>query len=99
MIYGYVAIDSYIHNDWDTDYQSTAVADVKKSPLIFKWKRERDASAETECVKSHFRFEIEKFTTKSNQGKLKIIPYKEYDNMVNEINRLEEEVHKLKNNE
>lgn len=36
MVYGYVAIDTYIHNDWDTDYQSTAVADVKKSPLIFK---------------------------------------------------------------
>ena len=34
MIYGYVAIDSYIHNDWDTDYQSTAVADVKKVRLF-----------------------------------------------------------------
>ena len=31
MIYGYVAIDSYIYNNWDTDYQNTAVADVKKS--------------------------------------------------------------------
>ena len=40
-LYGYVAIDTYIYNNWDTDYQDTAVADVKKSPLIFKWKRER----------------------------------------------------------
>ena len=31
MVYGYVAIDSYIYNNWDTDYKDTAVADVKKS--------------------------------------------------------------------
>ena len=98
MIYGYVAIDSYIHNDWDTDYQDTAVANVKKV-LLFLNENERDASAEAERVNSNFRLETEKFTTKSNQGKLKIIPYKEYDNMVNEINRLKEELHKLKNNE
>ena len=98
MVYGYVAIDSYIYNDWDTDYKDKAVADVKKVRLFLN-ENERDASAETERVKSHFRLETEKFTTKSNQGKLKIIPYKEYDNMVNEINRLKEELHKLKNNE
>ena len=92
MVYGYVAIDSYIYNDWDTDYKDIAVAKVKKVRLFLN-EDERDASAETECVKT------EKFTTKSNQGKLKIIPYKEYDNMVNEINRLKEELHKLKNNE
>lgn len=95
MVYGYVAIDSYIHNDWDTDYQSTAVADVKKVRLFLN-ENERDAAAETECVNSHFRLETEKFTTKSNQGKLKIIPYKEYYNMVNEINRLKEELSKYK---
>ena len=98
MIYGYVAIDSYIHNDWDTDYQDIAVANVKKVRLFLN-ENERDTSAERECVNSNFRLETEKFTTKSNQGKLKIIPYKEYDNMVNEINRLKEELHKLKNNE
>lgn len=98
MIYGYVAIDSYIHNDWDTDYQDTAVVNVKKVRLFLN-ENERDASAETERVNSDFRLETEKFITKSNQGKLKIIPYKEYDNMVNEINRLKEELHKLKNNE
>ena len=97
MIYGYVAIDSYIRNDMDTDYQNTAVADVKKVRLFLN-ENERDASAETERIKSHFRLETEKFTTRSNQGKLKIIPYKEYYNMVNEINRLKEELHKLKNN-
>ena len=95
MVYGYVAIDSYIYNNWDTDYQDTAVADVKKVRLFLN-EKERDASAEAECVKSHFRFETEKFTTKSNQGKLKIIPYKEYYNMVNEINRLKEELSKYK---
>ena len=31
MVYGYVAIDSYIYNNWDTDYKDKAVADVKKS--------------------------------------------------------------------
>ena len=98
MIYGYVAIDSYIHNNWDTDYQDIAVANVKKVRLFLN-ENERDASAETERVNSHFRLETEKFTTKSNQGKIKIIPYKEYYNMVNEINRLKEELHKLKNNE
>ena len=98
MIYGYVAIDSYIHNNWDTDYQDIAVANVKKVRLFLN-EKERDASAAKERVNSHFRLETEKFTTKSNQGKLKIIPYKEYDNMVNEINRLKEELHKLKNNE
>ena len=98
MIYGYVAIDSYIHNNWDTDYQDIAVANVKKVRLFLN-ENERDASAETERVNSHFRLETEKFTTKSNQGKLKIIPYKEYYKMVNEINRLKEELHKLKNNE
>ena len=98
MVYGYVAIDSYIYNNWDTDYQNTAVADVKKVRLFLN-ENERDASAETERVKSHFRLETKKFTTKSTQGKLKIIPYKEYYNMVNEINRLKEELHKLKNNE
>lgn len=98
MIYGYVAIDSYIHNNWDTDYQDIAVANVKKVRLFLN-ENERDASAETERVNSHFRLETEKFTAKSNQVKLKIIPYKEYDNMVNEINRLKEELHKLKNNE
>ena len=97
MIYGYVAIDSYIRNDMDIDYQNTAVADVKKVRLFLN-ENERDASAETERIKSHFRLETEKFTTRSNQGKLKIIPYKEYYNMVNEINRLKEELHKLKNN-
>ena len=35
MVYGYVAIDTYIYNNWNTDYQDKAVADVK-SPLIFK---------------------------------------------------------------
>lgn len=45
MVYGYVAIDTYIHNDWDTDYQSTAVADVKKVRLFLN-ENERDASAE-----------------------------------------------------
>lgn len=98
MVYGYVAIDSYIHNDWDTDYQSTAVADVKKVRLFLN-ENERDASAETERLNSHFRLETEKFTTKSSQGKLKIIPYKEYDNMLKEIKSLKEELHKLKNNE
>ena len=98
MIYGYVAIDTYIYNNWDTDYQDTAVANVKKVRLFLN-EKERDASAEKERVNSHFRLETEKFTTKSNQGKLKIIPYKEYYNMVNEINRLKEELHKLKNNE
>ena len=98
MVYGYVAIDSYIYNNWDTDYQNTAVTDVKKVRLFLN-ENERDASAEAERVKSHFRLETEKFTTKSNQGKLKIIPDKEYYNMVNEINRLKEELHKLKNNE
>ena len=33
MVYGYVAIDSYIYNDWDTDYKDIAVAKVKK---VFK---------------------------------------------------------------
>ena len=98
MVYGYVAIDSYIYNNWDTDYKDTAVAKVKKVRLFLN-ENERDASAETERLKSHFRLETEKFTTKSNQGKLKIIPYKEYYNMVNEINRLKEELHILKNNE
>ena len=70
MIYGYVAIDSYIHNNWDTDYQDIAVANVKKVRLFLN-ENERDASAETERVNSHFRLETEKFTTKSNQGKLK----------------------------
>ena len=95
MIYGYVAIDSYIYNNWDTDYQDTAVADVKKVRLFLN-EKERDTSAEAECVNSHFRLETKKFTTKSNQGKLKIIPYKEYYNMVNEINRLKEELSKYK---
>ncbi len=36
MVYGYVAIDTYIHNDWDTDYQNTAVADVKKVRLFLE---------------------------------------------------------------
>ena len=98
MVYGYVAIDSYIYNNWDTDYQDTAVADVKKVRLFLN-ENERDASAEAERVKSRYRLETKKFITKSNQGKLKIIPYKEYYNMVNEINRLKEELHKLKNNE
>lgn len=57
MIYGYVAIDSYIHNNLDTDYQDIAVANVKKVRLFLN-ENERDASAETECVKSHFRLEI-----------------------------------------
>ena len=95
MIYGYVAIDSYIYNNWDTDYQDTAVADVKKVRLFLN-EKERDASAEAERLNSHFRLETKKFTTKSNQGKLKIIPYKEYYNMVNEINRLKEELSKYK---
>lgn len=56
MVYGYVAIDTYIHNDWDTDYQSTAVADVKKVRLFLN-ENERDAAAETERVNSHFRLE------------------------------------------
>ena len=50
MIYGYVAIDSYIYNNWDTDYQDTAVADVKKVRLFLN-ENERDASAEAERVK------------------------------------------------
>ena len=95
MVYRYVAIDNYIHNDGDNDYQSKDGADVKKVRLFLN-ENERDASAETERVKSHFRLETEKFTTKSNQGKLKIIPYKEYYNMVNEINRLKEELSKYK---
>ena len=95
MVYGYVAIDTYIYNNWDTDYQDTAVADVKKVRLFLN-EKERDASAEAEHINSHFRLETEKFTTKSNQGKLKIIPYKEYYNMVNEINRLKEELSKYK---
>ena len=95
MVYGYVAIDSYIYNNWDTDYQDTAVADVKKVRLFLN-EKERDASAEAERINSHFRLETKKFTTKSNQGKLKIIPYKEYYNMVNEINRLKEELSKYK---
>ena len=95
MVYGYVAIDTYIHNDWDTDYQNTAVADVKKVRLFLN-EKERDASAEAERINSHFRLETKKFTTKSNQGKLKIIPYNEYYNMVNEINRLKEELSKYK---
>lgn len=95
MVYGYVAIDTYIHNDWDTDYQDTAVADVKKVRLFLN-EKERDASAEAERINSHFSIETKKFTTKSNQGKLKIIPYKEYYNMVNEINRLKEELSKYK---
>lgn len=45
MVYGYVAIDSYIYNNWDTDYQNTAVADVKKVRLFLN-EKERDASAE-----------------------------------------------------
>lgn len=98
MIYGYVAIKNRIKCDIDTDYQEEAEAEVKKVRLFLN-ENERDASAETERVNSHFRLETEKFTTKSSQGKLKIIPYKEYDNMVNEINRLKEELHKLKNNE
>lgn len=95
MVYGYVAIDTYIYNNWDTDYQDTAVADVKKVRLFLN-EKERDASAEAERLNSHFRLETKKFTTKSNQGKLKIIPYKEYYNMVNEINRLKEELSKYK---
>lgn len=95
MVYGYVAIDTYIHNDWDTDYQNTAVADVKKVRLFLN-EKDRDASTEAERINSHFRLETKKFTTKSNQGKLKIIPYKEYYNMVNEINRLKEELSKYK---
>ena len=95
MVYGYVAIASYIYNNWDTDYQDTAVADVKKVRLFLN-EKERDASAEAERLNSHFRLETKKFTTKSNQGKLKIIPYKEYYNMVNEINRLKEELSKYK---
>ena len=95
MVYGYVAIDSYIYNDWDTDYKDIAVSKVKKVRLFLN-ENERDASAETERVNSHFRLETEKFTTKLNQGKLKIIPYKEYYKMVNEINRLKEELSKYK---
>lgn len=95
MVYGYVVIDSYIYNNWDTDYQDTAVADVKKVRLFLN-ENERDASAEAERVKSRYRLETKKFITKSNQGKLKIIPYKEYYNMVNEINRLKEELSKYK---
>lgn len=95
MVYGYVAIDSYIYNNWDTDYQDTAVADVKKVRLFLN-ENERDASAEAERVKSRYRLETKKFITKSNQGKLKIIPYKEYYNMVNEINRLKVELSKYK---
>ena len=41
----------------------------------------------------------EKFVTKSEQGKLKIIPIKEYYHMLKEIKSLKEELHKLKNNE
>ena len=95
MVYGYVAIDSYIYNNWDTDYKDTAVADVKKVRLFLN-EKERNASAEAERLNSHFRFETEKFTIKSNQGKLKIILYKEYYKMVNEINRLKEELSKYK---
>ena len=95
MVYGYVAIDSYIYNDWDTDYKDIAVAKVKKVRLFLN-EDERDASAETERVNSHFRLETEKFTTKSNQGKLKIIPYKEYYDMANEINRLKEDLSEYK---
>ena len=93
MIYGYVAIDTYIYNNWDTDYQDTAVADVKKVRLFLN-EKERDASAEAERLNSHFRLETEKFTTKSKQGKHKIIPYKKYYNMVNENNRIKEELYK-----
>ena len=95
MVYGYVAIDTYIHNDWDTDYQNTAVADVKKVRLFLN-ENERDALAEAERLNSHFRFETEKFTIKSNQGKFKIILYKEYYKMVNEISILKEELSKYK---
>ena len=95
MIYGYVAIDTYIYNNWDTDYQDTAVADVKKVRLFLN-EKERDASAEAERLNSHFRLETQKFTTKSNHGNLQIIPYREYYTMVNEINRLNEELSKYK---
>ena len=42
MVYGYVTIDSYIYNNWDTDYKDTAVAKVKKVRLFLN-EDERDA--------------------------------------------------------
>ena len=59
MVYGYVAIDSYIYNNWDTDYQDTAVADVKKVRLFLN-ENERDASEEAERINSHIRLKTEK---------------------------------------
>ena len=78
-----------------SEWNNISVHYKKKDRINIK-EKERDASAEAERLNSHFRLETEKFTTKSNQGKLKIIPYKEYYNMVNEIKRLKEEISKYK---
>ena len=98
MIYGYVAIKNRIKCDIDTDYQEEAEAEVKKVRLFLD-EKERDESARINYQNSGFMLDSEKFVSKSDQGKLKIIPIKEYYHMLKEIKSLKEELHKLKNNE
>lgn len=93
MIYGYVSIYNHIKCDIDTDYQEVAVSDVKKVRL-FLTEKERDASAEAERISSHFNNDIEKFITKSQQGKLVIIDKQEYYRMEKEIEELKEQLNK-----
>ena len=66
---------------------------------MFLDEKERDESARINYQNSGFMLDSEKFVTKSEQGKLKIIPIKEYYHMLKEIKSLKEELHKLKNNE
>lgn len=96
-IYGFVVTQPFIQCDMDTDYQDVAMANVKKV-YLFLDEKERDESAEEVRRNSHYEVETEKFTTKSNQGRLRIIPYKKYDEMTQRIKQLEEELSKYKNN-
>lgn len=95
MVYGYILLDSYIQCNIDTDFQDIATTDVKKVRLFLN-QSERDAAAKEERKNNKFCIDTEMFNTKSNQGKLRIISNKEYNNMVNEINRLKEELSKYK---
>jgi len=98
MIFGYAIMQPRIQCDLDTDYQEIARSGLKRIRLFLN-EKERDESAEKVRYDSRYDLEAEKFITKSNQGKLKIISYKQYYEMVQRIRQLEEELSKYKSNE
>lgn len=93
MIYGYVSIDNHIKCNIDTDYIEEPVSDVKKVRLFLS-EKDRDASLEAERISSKFNNDIEKFNTKSEQGKLIIISQKEYYYLKKELERLRSKLNK-----